>query len=178
MSQVSDTFKSDKGLGLDFVQILEKEASQKKNLLEVYPSFKVLRSKDLMIRGKAFYAVWDAQAGLWSTDEFDIQRIVDSLIRSYEVRTPGIFDIYRKYLGNWETNSWMTWRNYVSHLENHFHQLDEKVTFLNSDVKKEDYVTKRLPYDLSSGDISAWEEILDPSMTKNSVVRSSGLSAQ
>jgi hypothetical protein len=142
------------------VQILEKEASQKKNLLEVYPSFKVLRSKDLMIRGKAFYAVWDAVAGLWSTDEFDIQRLIDNLIRQYEVTTPGIFDVYRKYLGNWETNSWMTWRNYVGHLENHFHQLDEKVTFLNSDVKKEDYVTKRLPYDLTPGDISAWDEIV------------------
>lgn len=145
---------------MDFVQILEKEAGQKKNLLEIYPSFKVLRSKDLMIRGKAFYAIWDEDSGLWSTDEFDVQRIVDSEIREYEVKTPGIFDIYRKYLGNWETNSWMTYRHYVSHLENHYHQLDEKVTFLNTEVKKEDYVTKRLPYDLSPGDISAWDELV------------------
>ena len=145
---------------MDFVHILEKEAAGKKNLIEIYPSFKVLRSKDLMIRGKAFYAIWDEAAGMWSTDEFDVQRLVDEEIRKYEVKTPGIFEQYRKYLGNWETNSWMTYRNYVTHLENHYHQLDENVTFANTEVKKEDYVTKRLPYSLAHGDISAWDEVV------------------
>ena len=145
---------------MDFVHILEKEAAGKKNLIEIYPSFKVLRSKDLMIRGKAFYAIWDEAAGLWSTDEFDVQRLVDEEIRKYEVKTPGIFEQYRKYLGNWETNSWMTYRNYVTHLENHYHQLDENITFANTEVKKEDYVTKRLPYSLAHGDISAWDEVV------------------
>lgn len=146
---------------MDFFNILEKEAgTRQKAILEVYPSFRVLRSKDLMIRGKSFYAIWDEETGLWSTDEFDVQRLVDKAISAYEIQTPGIFEIHKKYLGNFSTNSWMQYRNYVGHLENNYHQLDEHVTFKNSAVKKEDYVTKRLAYDLNSGDISAWDEIV------------------
>lgn len=146
---------------MDFYKILEKEGSvRRENLLEVYPSFRVLRSKDLMVRGKQFYAIWDEEAGLWSTDEFDVQRLVDQDIEKYEVQTPGVFDIYRKYLGNFSTNSWLQYRNYVGHLDNNYHQLDEHVTFKNSKVRKEDYVTKRLPYDLEVGDISSWDEII------------------
>lgn len=146
---------------MDFVRIIERQPNQKKDTLEIYPSFQVDRVKDLMIRGKAFHAIWDESKGLWSRDEYDVQRLVDNLIREHEVKTPGIFDIVRKYLGNWETNSWMTYRNYVTHLENNYHPLDDKVTFLNTDVKKEDYVTRRLPYDLAAGSTAAWDEILD-----------------
>lgn len=159
MDQVSETFKSQKTL--DFYEILEKEAgTRQKAILEVYPSFRVKRSKDLMVRGKQFYAIWDEDKGLWSTDEFDVQRLIDADIMAYEVKTPGIFEVYRKTLGNFNTNSWLTYRNYVGHLENNFHQLDDHLTFKNSEVKKEDYVTKRLPYDLAPGDIPAWNEVV------------------
>jgi phage/plasmid-associated DNA primase len=39
-------------------------------------------------------------------------------------------------------------------------QLDEKLTFLNTEVKKEDYVSKRLPYELEEGDYSAWDKLV------------------
>lgn len=159
MDQVPETFKSQPAL--DFYEILEKEAgTRQKAILEVYPSFRVRRSKDLMVRGKQFYAIWDAEKELWSTDEFDVQRLIDKDIMAYEVKTPGIFEVYRKTLGNFNTNSWLTYRNYVGHLENNFHQLDDHLTFRNSEVKKEDYVTKRLPYDLASGDTDAWDEVV------------------
>lgn len=32
--------------------------------VEIYPSFIVGRSKDMMVRGKAFYAIWDDAKGL------------------------------------------------------------------------------------------------------------------
>ena len=57
---------------MDFYRI--KERSVKKGLVEIYPDFRICRSKDLMVRGKAFYAIWDEEAGLWSTDEYDVQR--------------------------------------------------------------------------------------------------------
>lgn len=146
---------------LDFYEIVEKEGgTARKPVLEIVPSFRVKRSKDLMIRGKQFYAIWNARTGLWSTDEYDVQRIIDEDLREYKTTTTGFYEEYRRYLGNFSTNSWLQYRNFVAHLDNHYHQLDEKVTFLNSDVKKEDYVTKRLPYDLTPGDISAWDEIV------------------
>jgi hypothetical protein len=146
---------------LDFYEILEKEGgTRQKPLLEVYPSFRVRKSKDLMVRGKQFYAIWDEEAGLWSTDEYDVQRLVDAQVMAYEVKTPGIFEVYRKTLGNFNTNSWLTYRNYVHSIENNYHQLDSHLTFKNTETKKEDYITKRLPYDLDEGDINAWDEIV------------------
>lgn len=145
---------------LDFYDILEKDVSTKnKSVIEVYPSFKVTKSKDLMVRGGKFYAIWDEEKGLWVTDEYEVQRLVDKDILAYEVQGQAL-DTYRKTMLNFNTASWLTFRNYVSKIENNYHQLDDSLTFLNSEVRKEDYVTKRLPYDLKEGDISAWEEVV------------------
>lgn len=145
---------------MDFYQIKEREGA-KRDKLEVYPDFKVTRSKDLMVRAKSFYAIWDEQKGLWSTDEYDVQRLVDEDIRKHQIQTPGNFsEINRKYLGNFSSNSWLQFRNYVGHLTDNSHQLDENLTFANTEVKKEDYVSRRLPYSLAEGDISAYDELL------------------
>ena len=42
---------------LDFLQITVKEPAKEGKPVEVRPDFKVGRSKDLMIRGGAFYAI-------------------------------------------------------------------------------------------------------------------------
>jgi hypothetical protein len=60
---------------MDFFRICTRET---KGAQEIYPDFTVGRSKDLMVRGKSFYAIWDENLGLWSTDEYDVQRIVDA----------------------------------------------------------------------------------------------------
>ncbi len=147
---------------MDFYQIKEREGgTQKKPVLEVYPDFKIVRSKDLMIRGKSFYAVWDEEAGLWSTDEYDVQRLVDAHIAKYEPTTTGYLEVHRKFLGNFSSNAWLQFRNYMAHLTDSYHQLDESLTFANTEVKKEDYVSRRLSYDLREGDISAWDELLN-----------------
>lgn len=145
---------------MDFYQIKERET--KKDTLEVYPDFKVMRSKDLMIRAKSFYGIYDKETGLWSTDEYDVQRLVDAEIREHQLYTPRaeLYSIvHRKFLGDFSTNSWLQFRNYIGHLTDNSTSLDEHLTFANTPVKKEDYVSKRLPYALSPGDISAYEEM-------------------
>ena len=69
---------------MDFFKI--KERSPKKGVAEIYPDFVVCKSKDLMVRGSSFYAVWDEAVGMWSTDEFDIQRLVDQELYAYRDR--------------------------------------------------------------------------------------------
>lgn len=144
---------------MDFYQIKEKEGV-KKGTLDVYPDFKVGRTKDLMVRGGKFYAIWDEDRQLWSTDEYDVQRLVDRELEAYEVKTPGEWDIRKKFLGNWSSNSWMQFRNYVGHISDSSHQLDENLTFANTEVKKEDHVSRRLPYSLAPGDYSAYDELI------------------
>lgn len=145
---------------MDFYQIKEREGSAKKSILEVYPDFQIKRSKDLMVRAKSFYAIWDEERGLWSTDEYDVQRLVDKDLKEYKPRTEGLYDVQRKYLGNFTSSSWLQFRNYIGHLSDNHHELDTHLTFRNTEVKKEDYVSRRLPYDLAAGDISAWDELV------------------
>ena len=146
---------------MDFVTIKEREGgNQKKPVLEVYPDFKIVRSNDLMIRGKSFYAIWDEEKGLWVTDEYAVANLVDKEILAYETTTTGFFEIHRKLLNNFSSNTWLQFRNYMAHLTDHFVQLDENITFKNTEVRKEDFVSHRLPYDLTPGDISAWDELV------------------
>src|SRR5574344_30294 len=62
--------------------------------IEVYPKFIVSKSNDLMIRGGAFYAIWDEEKRLWSTDEYDAVRLIDAELDQFGKdnysNTPGI----------------------------------------------------------------------------------------
>lgn len=152
---------------MDFYRV--KERSGKNGIVEVYPDFRVTRSKDLMVQGRAFYAIWDEVAGLWSTDEYDVQRLVDDdiLKKAAELgeTTQGV--IVPKLLSDFSSNSWMQFRSYINHISDSAHPLDEKLTFSNTKVSKDDYVSKRLSYSLDRGDYSAWDQMLstlyDPS---------------
>ena len=146
---------------MDFYDI--KERPTKKSQIEIYPDFKVCRSKDLMIRGKSFYAIWDEQKQLWSTDEYDVQRLIDSELMDYakkreEESTEEKFTI--KTMSSYSAGRWADYRNYLSRLSDSSHQLDSKLVWQNTEIKKKDYVSKRLPYPLEAGSYNAWEEII------------------
>lgn len=135
----------------------------KNGVTEVYPDFQVVRSKDLMVRGKSFYAIWDQGIGLWSTDEYDVQRIVDSDLSAFteKLKERGEGAVYVRFMRSASSNSWVQFCNYISHMPDSSVQLDEKLTFLDTPVKKTDYVSKRLPYAMAAGDISAYEELVN-----------------
>ncbi|MCX7817556.1 MAG: DUF5906 domain-containing protein [Syntrophales bacterium] len=145
---------------MDFYQI--KERSAKSGVVEIYPDFKVCRSKDLMVRGRSFYAIWDEEKGLWSTDEYDVQRLVDADLMSHRekavMKTDG--NVVVKLMSDFSTKSWAEFRNYISHISDNAHQLDEKLTFSNTEVKKKDYVSKRLNYPLERGKHDAFDELI------------------
>lgn len=145
---------------MDFFQI--KERCTKNGVLEIYPDFKVCRSKDLMVRGKAFYAIWDEEAGMWSTDEYDVQRLVDHELLHYKEDILHRTDdsVHLKLMSDFSSSSWTSYRNYVTHISDNSHQLDETLTFSNAKVKKKDYVSKRLSYPLEKGDYKAYDEII------------------
>ena len=75
---------------MDFYKIIEQEvtagrgANKETLAINICPDFIVGRSKDLMIRGKNFYAIWDEEKGLWSQDEYDVRRLVDQSLYDYK----------------------------------------------------------------------------------------------
>jgi hypothetical protein len=145
---------------MDFYQIRVKET--KEGQLELYPDFIVGRSEDLMVQGKTFYAIWDPEKGLWSRDEYDVQRLVDEdLHREAERLQKETGQTYLvRSMRSFNSNSWTQFRKFMAHISDSHHPLDTKLVFANTEVKKSDYASKRLPYALEEGDAPAWEELL------------------
>lgn len=146
---------------MDFYQIKVKET---KNGLELYPDFMIGRSKDLMVQGRTFYAIWDEERGVWSRDEYDVQRLVDEDLereaKRLKDKTGADYDI--KYLRSFNSNTWKQFRKFLAHISDNSHPLDGKLIFADTETKKEDYATKRLPYSLQAGTTEAWDELVGP----------------
>lgn len=143
---------------MDFYQIRTKEL--KGGALELYPDFVVGKSKDLMVRGGSFYAIWNEQENLWSTDEFDVPLLVDADLRQYALEHSNGLSYTVKDLRSFASNSWTQFRRFLSNISDNSHQLDENLTFANTEVKKHDYVSRRLPYALVPGECPAWDELV------------------
>ena len=146
---------------MDFYKI--KERTIRKDAIDIFPEFKIGRSKDLMVRGKSFYAIWDDKAGLWSTDEYDVQRLVDNDLMDYlEKRKANSGDcrLTVKSMSDFSSNSWLSFRNYITHVSDNSKQLDCNLAFSNTDVKKSDYISRRLSYPLAKGKYDSYDEII------------------
>ena len=142
---------------LDFVSI---KYRKRNGVVTVYPEFKAKRSKDLMIRGTSFYAIWDEDAGYWSKDEYDVQRLVDKMIYEFMEANPFDCPVELKTMVDFSTNSWSEWKKYSKSLADNYHELDVNVTFANTDMKKTDYISHSLPYALADQETPAYEEII------------------
>lgn len=143
---------------MDFVKIIYTFNKGEK----VYePDFGVeQRPTDLMVRGGDFYAVWDEDKGLWSTNEYDVQRLVDADIWAAIKSDPVPENCHGKFLSSFKSGKWLEWKRYLKALPNKWTQLDTNVVFSNTETKKEDYCSQKLPYALEYGDMSAYEEII------------------
>jgi hypothetical protein len=65
---------------VDFYNVLISE-NKKTGSLQLRPDWKVGRSTDLMTRTGSFYAIWDEERKLWSTEIYDVVRLVDEDLR-------------------------------------------------------------------------------------------------
>lgn len=146
---------------LDFMTIATR--SPKRGEVEIYPKFIIKKSKDLMIRGQDFYAIWDEERKLWSTDEEDVVRLIDQEIKTYYEENRDRFTDLAKPMYMWDADTGMIdkFHKYCQkQSRDSFHMLDEKLIFSNDAARKEDYASKRLPYPLEAGDYSSWDKLL------------------
>ena len=143
---------------LDFLRISTR--STKRGVTEIYPKFVVGgRSEDLMIRGGDFYAIWNSDTELWSTDEDVVIKLIDRELDRYKAeQEPHGIVLYM-----WDSESGMIdkWHKYCQKQQrDNFHQLDEKLIFSNTKTTKKDYASKRLPYALSDAETPAYNELM------------------
>lgn len=147
---------------LDFLKIDVKYPKQ--GVAEIYPKFMIRKSKDLMIRGGDFYAVWVEDRGFWSTDEDDVTNLIDREIDRYYKENESMlsnFNVVRKYMRDADSGSIDRWHKYCQkQMRDSFVTLDENLIFANTQPKREDYATKQLTYSLEEGDISAYDKMM------------------
>lgn len=146
---------------LDFINIATR--TPKKGTTEVYPIFQIKKSKDLMIRGGDFYAIWVEDKGLWSTDEDDALWLIDRELEQYKAENEGKLEGYVKIASLRDSESGIIdkWHKYCQkQMRDNFHMLDEKLIFSNAPTNKKDYASRRLPYPLEEGDISAYDKLM------------------
>lgn len=128
------------------------------------PKFRVIQSKDLMIRGSKFYAIWDEPNGCWSTDEFRAIELIDDEMELFYKENKGGMDERTKvlYLADSDSGSIDKWIKYCQkQLPDYYHPLDETLVFSNTETSKSSYATKRLTYPLAEGSISAYEQLMN-----------------
>ena len=132
---------------------------------EIFPKFRLYpKSKDLMIRGGDFYAVWIEEIGLWSTNEDDALAIIDNELKKYAddfiSKHP---EEYVNVLYTWDssTGSIDQWHKYCQKQKrDSFEMLDETLIFSNTETNKSDYASKRLPYPLEEGNIDSYLKLV------------------
>ena len=146
----------------DFFTVKTKIAKGKTIL---YPEFiSKTKSKDLMIRGNDFYAIWLEDKEIWSTDIQDVCTIVDGEVykKAEEIkRVQGDINIELILLENFSSKKWTEFRQYCKSLPDNYHQLNRSIIFSNSNVKKSDYISKRLEYPLEESSTKAYDEIIN-----------------
>ena len=146
---------------LDFMMISTR--STKRGTIEIYPKFIIRKSNDLMIRGGDFYAIWDEERKLWSTDEQDAIRLIDAELEKFEQENKSKFEANVHVCYMWDASSGMidAWHKYCQkQSRDSFHMLDEKLIFSNHEIKKRDYASKVLPYPLEQGDTPAYDKLM------------------
>jgi len=122
----------------------------------VYPDFVVQNSKDLLVKGRSFYAVWDEARGLWSRDEMDVARMVDEELYKKAEEVDGIPLLMSSY----ESKSWTQYKQYISSLDDSNIELDLTLTFADDLPDRKKASSRRLPYSLSDTPCPAWDEIV------------------
>ena len=126
---------------LDFMSVATRTT---KNCMEVVPKFIMKKPKDLMIRGGDFYAVWDEEQKMWSTDEQDVIRLIDNELRAYVEANSDRINVATanvKYMWDSESGSIDKWHKYCQkQTRDSYHMLDETLIFSNMETSRKDYV--------------------------------------
>lgn len=149
---------------MDFVQVRHKEKQKnaggsRQTIIEVFPAFAVLPSRDLMVRGKEFFAIWDEDAGFWSTDEYRARELIDRELYAYAdtLTTPEDGYISVHSLQDFSSQAWSSWRRYLNSLPDHYQDLDGELTWASDERKRENYATRALSYTVAPEETPSYD---------------------
>lgn len=152
----------------DFIEVVK---SKGKNNRDTYtPTFVVnSKTKDLMVRGNKFRAIYNWKTNLWETNINVAMELIDEQVYEYVRKivgdpimdnpdyAPVVLQITRTANGLSKK-----FRNFCEvDMDEIFSPLNQNVKFSNSEIKKEDYVSYKMDYPLQPGSIDNFKTILD-----------------
>ena len=152
----------------DFIEVVK---SKGKNNRDTYtPTFVVnSKTKDLMVRGNKFRAIYNWKTNLWETNINVAMELIDEQVYEYVRKivgdpimdnpdyAPNVLQITRTANGLSKK-----FRNFCEvDMDEIFNPLNQNVKFSNSEIKKEDYVSYKMDYPLQPGSIDNFKTILD-----------------
>ena len=147
---------------LDFVKVNARKL--KNGTHEIAPKFIAMKSKDLMIRGRDFYAVWNEDTNMWSTDEDDVIRLIDKKLREHYEEKREMYDrdgYQILYMWDCDTGSIDKFHKYCQkQCRDNYHMLDEELIFSNTELTRDSYASKRLNYPLEAGSIESYDKLI------------------
>lgn len=150
----------------DFIRI---NTTAKGGKFVVEPKFVVnSESKYVMTRGGDFYAYWAPRLGCWTKKEQDVIDDIDQMLRDYVSSRPELVGVDVRWMRDADSGVIDKWHKLVQkQMRDNFVPLDETLTFANTQVTRENYSTKRLPYALMPGNCSAYEELISTLYSKS-----------
>lgn len=147
---------------LDFLQISTRIL--KNGTVQIYPKWRTYpKSKDLMVRGKDFYAIWVDELNLWSTDEAVALQLIDKELDKFAIDNYGSASNGIQILYMWDSETGMidSFHKYCQkQVRDTYIMLDKELVFSNTEVTRDTYATKALSYPLEEGPTPSWDKIV------------------
>lgn len=128
-----------------------------KDQTKVSPEF-IIGNNDIMVRGGKFYAFWREDLGIWDTDERNLPKYIDHELYRYADMLAEPAQVMT--CASFQTKTWETFQRYISNSPDNWVPLDSKVHFLGTDLHKEDYASKTVPYSLSDDPCPNYEKLI------------------
>ena len=116
-----------------------------------------------MIRGHNFYAAYDPDTHLWVQSERWVKKkIDDEIYKVYnELKGQGLNNVRAKTLKDTRNGQVDYWHKYVQKmLDDSYEILNQTIEFNNSEIKREDYATFKLKYDINHNGCPNWDELV------------------
>lgn len=150
----------------DFLRV-SKAWDSKKQRYVYTPKF-VIKStiKDLMIRSRDFYAIFNEETGLWELDESKAIELIDAEIRDYATKDAGdtVYDEEHgplvKLISDTDNRLIAQWHTFCQKdMRDTWVPLDQKIIFSNQTPVRADHATKKLSYPLQEGAHPAYDKL-------------------
>lgn len=145
---------------MDQVRVHPKRVSKTK--IEIIADPKVRGYHDLLVKGGAFYAVYDERTGLWSQNLQVLSELIDNDIEAFmeKYEAPEGVDVVPQFTQSLSNGAWNRYMSCMKNLADSPQTLNQRMIFDGDVPKREDYATVQLPYRIQEGPIDAYEELM------------------